>query len=383
MPTRLAPGIREKRPGHFEVRVYAGVDQVTGKPRYVSRTVRGSVKDANALRASMITDLERVAAGTSHTVAELFDRVIEHLETLGREATTIYSYREIAEVTAARLGRVQLSKLRADHLDRFYEELLRSGKSAARVRRYHAFIRRSLAQAKRWDWVRENVAERASPPAEPRRRFEVQSAESVVALIDAAAASRMPELAVAFRLLASLGGRRGEVCGLQWQDIDLARGTCKIRRAVKQLPGRVFVGDVKSHQERIVLLDPETIDVLEAHRRYQEERSAIGAVTLRDEAFVLSDSLDGAEPWRPNRLTQALRRLRDEAGYTGRLHDLRHWNASQLLESGESPVVVAERLGHGDPSTTHRWYAHMLPAADRRASAAIGAALAPREKQDG
>jgi hypothetical protein len=31
-------------------------------------------------------------------------------------------------------------------------------------------------------------------------------------------------------------------------------------------------------------------------------------------------------PWQPGRLTQALRRLRERAGYNGRLHDLRHWN---------------------------------------------------------
>jgi integrase len=300
---------------------------------------------------------------------------------LGRERSTVHSYRSIARTVSTELGRVQLTKLRADQLDRVYAALLRSGRSAATVQRHHAFIRRSLAQAKRWDWVRENVAERASPPREPRRRFEVQSADAVVALIEAAEASQSPELAVAFRLLASLGGRRGEVCGLQWADIELERGTCRIRRAVKQLPGQVFVGDVKTHQERTVLMDPGTIEVLAGHRRMSEERAAMVGTTLAAAAFVLSDSPDGGEPWQPNRLTQAVRRLRDHAGYTGRLHDLRHWNASQLLDAGESAVVVAERLGHRDPATTHRWYAHMMPAADVRASAVIGKALTRTPKR--
>jgi len=383
MPTRLAPGIREKRPGYFEVRVYAGADPLTGKSRYASRTVRGSVKDANALRATLLTEIERRGASSPHTVAELFDRVIDHLETLGREPTTILGYRDIASFASVKLGRIQAVKLRADHLDQFYEELLRSGRSAARVHRYHAFIRRCLAQAVRWDWVRDNVADRATPPPELRRRFEIQSADAVVALIKAAEDSQTPELAVAFRLFASLGGRRGEVCGLQWQDIDLERGTCIIRRAVKHVPGRTFLSDVKTHQERSVLVDPGTIEVLREHRRHQDARSAVGGVELINEAFVLSDSPDGAQPWEPNRLTQALRRLRDRAGYTGRLHDLRHWNASQLLEAGESAVVVAERLGLGDPATTYRWYARMMPAADKRASAAIGEALTPKPKPDG
>ena len=384
MPSRLAPGIREKRPGYFEVRVYAGRDPATGISRYATRTVRGTVKEANAVRAQLLTDVDRDGVVTTkHTVRELFDRVIDHLETLGRERTTIFGYRQIARSVPETIGRMPLAKLRAGDLDRYYSELVRSGLSAATVRRRHAFIRRSLAQGMRWDWVRENVADRASPPSEPRRRFEVQSADAVVALIEAAGESRMPELAVAFRLLASVGGRRGEVCGLQWPDIDLERGTCTIRRAVKQLPGQIFVGDVKSHQERTVLLDPDTIEVLRSHRRHQEELSALGGMRLVDPAFVLSDSPGGGEPWQPNRLTQALERLRDRSGYTGRLHDLRHWNASQLIEAGESAVVVAERLGHGDPATTHRWYAHMMPAADKRASIAIGKALTTRKKSGG
>lgn len=89
-------------------------------------------------------------------------------------------------------------------------------------------------------------------------------------------------------------------------------------------------------------------------------------------AYALTDAPDGAEPRKPNRLTQALGRLRDKAGYTARLHDLRHWNASQLLGAGESAAVVVARLGHRDPSTTHRWYANAMPRADARAAELLG-----------
>lgn len=106
-----------------------------------------------------------------------------------------------------------------------------------------------------------------------------------------------------------------------------------------------------------------------------EQRAADLGAELVPSAYVLTDAPDGADPWKPNRLTQALRRLRDKAGYTGRLHDLRHWNASQLLGAGESAVVVAARLGHRDPSTTHRWYAHAMPRADVRAAELLGEAL--------
>lgn len=378
MPTKLAPGIREKRPGYYEVRVYGGLDPVTGKTRQVTRNVRGTVKDANALRAQLLTEVATKGVAVRKSVNELFDAVLEHLEALGREATTLQGYRSIARRAGERFGKLQVGKLRASDLDRYYAELLRGGAKPATVRRQHTFIHRSLAQAVKWDWVRENVADRSTPPTEPFQPRALQTADAVVRLIAAAEQSRDPELAVAFRLLASIGGRRGEICGLRWEDLDLNDAICVIRRAVKQVDGRLIVGDAKTHQQRIVLLDDGTIDVLRRHLGALERRAAECGTELAAGAYVLSDSPAGSEPWKPDRLSQALSRLRDRAGYTGRLHDLRHWHASQLLGAGEAPVMVAARLGHRDPSTTHRWYAHAMPRADARAATLMNDALKPK-----
>jgi hypothetical protein len=43
-----------------------------------------------------------------------------------------------------------------------------------------------------------------------------------------------------------------------------------------------------------------------------------------------------------------------------RLHDLRHVHATTLLVAGVPVHVVANRLGHADPSTTLKVYAHVL-----------------------
>jgi integrase len=376
VPTKLAPGIREKRPGYFEIRVYGGVDPATGKTRQVSRTLRGTVKEANELRASLLLEVTRKGVPGSQTLSELFDAVLEHLEALGREETTLHGYRRMAVRILEVLGDKPLRKLRASDLDRFYAGLTKGGASAGRVRRYHAFIHRSLAQAVRWEWVPDNVSDRASPPSEPRRQMELQSVEAVNRLIEVAAQSKEPELALAFRILAAMGGRRGELCGLQWRDVDFGTGVCHVRRAVKQISGRpLIIGDAKDHQQRSVQLDPVTLEILAAHRGAMAERAEICGTKLAADAFVLSDAADGSEPWKPGRLTQALTRLRKRAGYTGRLHDLRHWHASLLLNAGEAPVVVAERLGHRDPSTTHRFYAHALPRADIRAAGIVADAL--------
>ncbi|PPA88324.1 hypothetical protein C4A76_09690 [Brevibacillus laterosporus] len=44
-----------------------------------------------------------------------------------------------------------------------------------------------------------------------------------------------------------------------------------------------------------------------------------------------------------------------------RFHDLRHTHATLLLQLGENPKVVSERLGHADVNITLNIYAHVLP----------------------
>lgn len=375
MARKLPQGIREKRPGYFEVRVYGGRDPLTGRQRHVSRSVRGTVKEAKTLRAELLVEVEKNGVAASSNVAELFEAVIRHLESIGREPTTIVGYRQIARDAGEQFGSTSLRKLRSSQLDGYYAQMLKSGRSAATVKRHHAFIRRCLKQAYKWGWVQENVADRASPPSEPKRIIELQTDEAVLKLIAEADAARRPELGVAMRLLASTGGRRGEVCGLKWKDLDPVTGVCRIRRAVKHANRQIIVGDVKTHQKRSLQLDDGTMAMLAAHRKALTQRASLAGRELSAEAFILSDSLDGSEPWQPNRLTQAFGRLRERTGFEGRLQDLRHWHASRLLNAGEAPVVVAQRLGHGDPATTHRWYAHAMPRGDRRSADVIGGVL--------
>ena len=63
-------------------------------------------------------------------------------------------------------------------------------------------------------------------------------------------------------------------------------------------------------------------------------------------------------------------RTRRAAGVDGvRLHDLRHWQATQLLDAGVPVPTVAARLGHADGTTTMKIYAHRTERGDEQAAA--------------
>jgi len=67
---------------------------------------------------------------------------------------------------------------------------------------------------------------------------------------------------------------------------------------------------------------------------------------------------------------------RDErADRHGRLHDLRHWSATEAVGRGHDIRTVAGRLGHANPAMTLRTYAHALDGADAGVAATLASAL--------
>lgn len=75
--------------------------------------------------------------------------------------------------------------------------------------------------------------------------------------------------------------------------------------------------------------------------------------TLTVDSFVFSADPTGARPWLPNRVTKRFIQLRRRTGLGHfRLHDLRHFMATEMLGSGVPVPTVSQRLGHARASTT-------------------------------
>jgi integrase len=315
------------------------------------------------------------------TVAELIDAWLVHAD--GRlEVATMVGYRSAARQLVPLIGAVALHELTTADLDRLCADLRAGGRAPSTVDRYYRVLHAALRQGVRWGWLAANPADATSAPRVRRRQIRPPAAADVVRLIDYAAASGAPDLAVALRLLVATGMRRGEVCGQRWRDIDLEAGTLRIEGSVVHAAVGVVEADTKTHQARRLTLDSGTAAVLRRHLQTCRARGRGLGVSLAPDAFVLSDASDGREPWRPNRLTQAFARLRTQLGIDGvRLHDLRHFQATELIAAGVDVRTVAGRLGHADPSTTLRIYAAFMEPADQAAARVIEALLGGRSRQ--
>jgi integrase len=83
------------------------------------------------------------------------------------------------------------------------------------------------------------------------------------------------------------GGRRGELLGLAWEHLDLAAALLTIRRNLVRQNGKITIKETKTHQMRIVSLDPATIAILTSHKQRAQRRCTELGTTLDDDLRVL------------------------------------------------------------------------------------------------
>ena len=175
-------------------------------------------------------------------------------------------------------------------------------------------------------------------------------------------------------LFMTTGARRGEVCGLRRPRLDLHAGVVTYDRSTGQIAGSVWEKDVKTHQGRRVVLDPEMVETLRDHELRSVGRAADLGIELDPGGYVFSPSPDASVPTKPDTVTQRYGRLVARLGIDTHLHSLRHYSATELIAAGVDVRTVAGRLGHaGGGSTTLRTYAAFVQEADQRAASALAA----------
>ena len=124
----------------------------------------------------------------------------------------------------------------------------------------------------------------------------------------------------------------------------------------------------KTGSARVLDLDAETLAVLKA---YKVKRGTISLDLARADAYVFGN--DAGEIRSPNevsrRWTHRVRRAQTDLDELPRvtLKGLRHTHATLLLELGEHPKVVQERLGHSTITTTMNIYSHVTPTMQKAA----------------
>lgn len=311
------------------------------------------------------------------------------------------------------LGYLMVDELRVGHVADAFAEVPGSDANRQRVR---ATLRSALADAARQGLVLNNPAALVKLPAGKRPRALVWTREreerwrEAVARLEASsstdpnratleAAAQPPSPVMVWRpdqlgafldhahedrlyalwhVIAHIGLRRGEACGLRWQDVSLEDGSMTVHVQLVQLGREVVESPTKSGAgERAVALDQGTVAVLRSWRLAQRAERLAWGESWDDSGRVFTRE-DGSH-LRPEWVSDRFERLTREAGLPPiRLHDLRHGAASLMLAAGVELVTVKETLGHSAIAITADTYTSVFQEVATAAAEAT-AALVPRK----
>jgi integrase len=311
--------------------------------------------------------------GTSSTFEQLATKWLELVES-DLSPTTVRGYRNKLKVWIfPAIGDRPVNKITTDDLDQFYRGLVRqAGLSPATVRQINAIVRRALRQAVIWGWVAANPAANVTPPRVMKPKLSPPNADQVDELLHYAS-THDPELGHFLHIATSTGARRGEVCALRWNNLDTKRMTLTIERSIAEVPGGLKEKDTKTHAERRIALDVDTLAVFEAQRVIVTDRAKSVGMKISPNAFVFSREPDCKVPMTPGAITKQFAVVRDALGYDNvRLHDLRHFAATRMMTAGVPVRTVSGRLGHANPATTLSVYTHFVEASDQEAALVMG-----------
>lgn len=354
--------ITKRGKNSYSIAISLGKDPTTGKYKQQWVSIKGTKKDAEKRLAEILHQLDN---GTymkpeKITLAEYLERWLSDYAKPNLSPRGFERYESIVRShLIPTIGNLPLTELKPEHLQNHYSTLQKSGLSALTVRYDHTVIHKALQTAIKWRLLNRNAADGVDIPRSDRNEMQVWDDFEVRHFLNAIKDSQYCPL---FHTALYTGMRRNELLGLRWEDVDFIFSQVSVCRSLHQLRdgSYVFTKPKSTRSKRTIKLSPDSIQLLDEHRKNQRSiRNATGKeITDSDPVF---STIEG-KPLRPNTVSRAWTTLAAKAGVKIiRFHDARHTHASLMLKAGIHPKIVQERLGHASVQITLDTYSHVAP----------------------
>jgi integrase len=308
------------------------------------------------------------------------------------EITTMQTYRQLVGLhIVPHLGKVALSKLTVEQVERWQSDLEKNGVGASTRKDALSKLSSALKVAEQRGHVARNVASLVTPPRVTRRQPPPPDAGMIGRLLAAVAVDA--RLNAFTHVLLGAGLRRSEALALKWSDVNFDQAEIRVQRRAHRIVGAgVIVRDgAKSRAGmRTVPVPPSVLGALQTLRGViLTDRVRKGAAwkghdkPTSGEAHVFTSRVGTL--CEPRNMERAFTRVCVQAGLKVidpdaapgaksdlSFHVLRHAYASVLLESGVQGRVAAELLGHTDYNLTASIYQHPSTASQQAAASLVG-----------
>ena len=356
--------VRKREDGRWEGRIVVGYkDNGDSIFRYVSAKTQKALleklhKSIDEYDGAELTEDSRM------TLGEWLDIWLRECAEPSVRPSTYKGYLGYAERNIKPyLGSKQISKVTAADVQTLYRKLQREGGvgggalSPATVRRIHGVLHQALNVAVDRHLIVKNPTDDVTLPKKVTAAKTILNDKQLERFMEAIKADEhWHDL---FYTELTTGLRRGELCGLRWEDFDAASGSLKVCRTVRREKGKgLTTGDTKTYAgTRTITLPPSLAALLKERKRAAKT------------AWIFPDLLRPERPTAPDAAYRRMKLLLERAGLPDiRFHDLRHTFATHALTSGVDVKTLSGILGHTRAAFTLDTYTHTTGDMQRRAA---------------
>jgi integrase len=298
------------------------------------------------------------------------------------EASTAYYNENIFTRIEAVLGAMRIDKIKPKHILSFIDQISAPDASfddkplsSNTIHKHFVLLKELFNSAVRWEFLIDNPISKLKAPKVEKAQKKILTEEEMSKVLSVLATDTTKHqlwVLLAF----TMGLRREEVFGLQWQDINLDESWLKINRAIVYVPkvGLDIKPPKSDNSNRKLSMPPEITALL---LKWKEEVKAATKRRNKRKKIVSMDDPVGPEKWvfsqangkigHPHSFTTFLRNFyQDNNLQHVSPHLLRHMMGSYLLKSGVDLAAVSKKLGHANKSFTANTYIHALESAEKQ-----------------
>jgi integrase len=251
------------------------------------------------------------------------------------------------------------------------------------IKNYVSFVSSVFDYAVHIKAIKENPCKNAVIPKIPQKEHNMFTLEQAKQFLDILDRSDTPIKYKAFFQLALFGGfRRGEILGLEWNDIDFETGVVHVRRTVHYSKALGYYDtEPKSKSSVRALTLPQNVifTIKQLQNEQNSQRLKLG--DKWNDTRRLFTTWDGRQMHGATPFTWLTKICKEYNLPKVNLHSFRHLNASLLISSGVDVKTVQSVLGHSQASTTLDIYATAFKDREAQALGAVADILtSPTQK---
>ena len=325
-------------------------------------------RDGRKKETYKLRDAATLEYGTRRPLVRKSGVNMNTLRTLGNGGTVI---KETAERIAEALG-VKLK-------DAFIAEEIGGSLDVGTIKRIRTALSPIFSTAVKKELLLKNPVTNATTPAGEEKERLYLDAEQCKELMTFLDKFSNPQLPRVIKTLMYTGMRVGELTALHWNEVDLDKAMITVKYNLYRLDGEYQLSTPKTKSSaRVIALPPQLVEILREQKAWQDERRKATGTRWIERGAVFTGSY--GEYMAKSYINLQFKQLLAKHKFPDiHIHDLRHANASLLINMGVPVKVISEHLGHRDTRTTETIYAHVFAETMVQASNAISEALATVE----